>query len=59
MNMAEMSEESKLVADLNAKLRHLKFMRDKTHSIMSSQNVVAMERQLKALNSEVDEVNTL
>ena len=33
-------------------------MRDKTHSIMLSPNVVAMERQLKALNSEVDKVDT-
>ncbi len=54
-----MDEETKLAADLNAKLKHLKFIRDKTNSIMDGSSIVAMERQLKALNSEADAVDEL
>jgi hypothetical protein len=45
-NMTEGSEDVKLVADLNAKLKLLKFTRDKTGSITTGSIITAMKRHL-------------
>jgi hypothetical protein len=59
-NMTEGSEDVKLVADLiNAKLKLLKFTRDKTGSITTGSIITAMERHLKALNTVLDDVDAL
>lgn len=49
----------KLAADLAAKVKLLKFTRDKTGQITDGSIVTAMERHLKALNIVVDEVDAL
>jgi hypothetical protein len=55
----EQSKDAKLESDLEAKPKLLVFTRDKTGSVTASANIVALERQLKALNTVVDEVDTL
>ena len=57
--MAENNEEGKVEADLQAKLKLLTFTRDKTKAIVEGSNTLAMDRQLKALSTLVDEVETL
>ncbi|CAB4045863.1 Hypothetical predicted protein, partial [Paramuricea clavata] len=57
--MTEGSEDVKLVADLNAKLKLLKFTRNKTGSITTGSIITAMERHLKALNTVLDDVDGL
>ena len=57
--MAENNEDAKFEADLEAKLKLLTFTRDKTGSIIEGSITLAMDRQLKALNALVDEVDTL
>ena len=57
--MAEKNEDAKFEADLEAKLKLLTFTRDKTGSIIEGSNTLAMDRQLKALNTLVDEVDML
>ena len=57
--MAGINEDAKFEADLEAKLKFLTFTRDKTGSIIEGSNTLAMDRQLKALNALVDEVDTL
>ena len=50
----EDSENGRIETDLGAKLTLLKFTRDKTETIANSENILAMERQLKALNTVTD-----
>ncbi len=57
--MAENNEDAKFEADLEAKLKLLTFTRDKTEPIIEGSNTFEMDRQLKALNALVDEVDTL
>ena len=57
--MAENNEDGKAEADLQAKLKLLTFTRDKTQAIIEGSNTLAMDRQLKALSTLVDEVKTL
>jgi hypothetical protein len=57
--MTENNEDAKFEADLEAKLKLLIFTRDKTGSIIEGSNTLAMDRQLKALNTLVDEVDML
>lgn len=55
-----MSEESeKLNKELETKMKLLKFTRDKTTGLLADSNILAMERQVKALNAIVDEVDSL
>ena len=49
--MSEESEEAKSMGKLEAKLKLLKFTREKTGAIIDGSNIVAMERQHKALNA--------
>ncbi len=55
----EDSENGKMETDLEVKLKLLKFTQDKTETSVNSENIVAMERQLKALNTVTDEVDSL
>ena len=59
LEMAKGTEETKLMASFDAKLKLLKFTRTKTNTIIDGLNIVAMERQSKALNTEMDEVDAL
>ncbi len=55
----EGSENGKMETDLEAKLKLLKFTRDKTETVANSENILAMERQLKALNTVTNEVDSM
>ena len=57
--MSEGTEETKLMASFDAKLKFLKFTRKKTYTVIDGSNIVAMERQSKALNTVMDEVDVL
>ena len=57
--MSEGTEETKLMASFDAKLKLLKFTRKKPNTIIDGSNIVAMERQSKALNTVMDEVDIL
>ena len=59
LEMSEGTEETKLMASFDAKLKLLKFTRTKTNTIIDGSNIVAMERQSKALNTVMDEVDVL
>ena len=57
--MSEGTEETKLMASFDAKLKLLKFTRKKTYTVIDGSNIVAMERQSKALNTVMNEVDVL
>ena len=59
--MSERTEETngKPMASFDAKLKLLKFNRKKDNTIIDGSNIVAMERQSKALNTVMDEVDVL
>ena len=57
--MSEGTEETKLMASFDAKSKLLKFTRKKPNTIIDGSNIVAMERQSKALNTVMDEVDVL
>ena len=47
LEMSEGTEETKLTASFDAKLKLLKFTRKKNNTIIDGSNIVAMERQSK------------
>ena len=49
----------KYVADLNVKIKLLKFTRDKTETTKDGAVITAMERHLKSLNTVLDDVDAL
>ena len=49
----------KLLADLNAKIKLLKFSRDKTETVKDGAVITAMECHIKSLNTVLDDVDAL